>query len=96
VDRDGAHFGHFLEYLYMRDGVISGSSSSVSLLRALKRELGFYCIEPPIVLDRPSDVAFVMGGNGRDRNGRDSGVLSTVARYDASSGGRVHGVQWQR
>jgi hypothetical protein len=47
VDRDGEHFGHVLEY--MRDGVVSaaapGASPSVSLLRALKREFGFYCIE---------------------------------------------------
>jgi hypothetical protein len=47
VDRDGEHFGHVLEY--MRDGVVSVAASgvcpSVSLLRALKREFGFYCIE---------------------------------------------------
>jgi hypothetical protein len=47
VDRDGEHFGHFLEY--MRDGVISvaepSARPSISLLRALKREFGFYCIE---------------------------------------------------
>jgi hypothetical protein len=47
VDRDGEHFGHVLEY--MRDGVISvaepGARPSMSLLRALKREFGFYCIE---------------------------------------------------
>jgi hypothetical protein len=47
VDRDGEHFGHVLEY--MRDGVVSvaapGACSSVSLLRALKREFGYYCIE---------------------------------------------------
>jgi hypothetical protein len=47
VDRDGEHFGHILDY--MRDGMISvaepGARPSVSLLRALKREFGFYCIE---------------------------------------------------
>jgi hypothetical protein len=47
VDRDGEHFGHVLEY--MRDGMVSvaepGAYPSVSLLRALKREFGFYCIE---------------------------------------------------
>jgi hypothetical protein len=47
VDRDGAHFGHVLQY--MRDGVVAvadaGARPSVSLLRALKREFGFYCIE---------------------------------------------------
>jgi hypothetical protein len=47
VDWDGEHFGHILEY--MRDGVVSvaepGAQPSVSLLRALKREFGFYSIE---------------------------------------------------
>jgi hypothetical protein len=47
VDRDGEHFGHVLEC--MRDGVVSvaapGAHPNVSLLRALKREFGFYCIE---------------------------------------------------
>jgi hypothetical protein len=47
VDRDGAHFGHDLEY--MRDGVMSvadpGALPSVSLLQALKSKFGFYCIE---------------------------------------------------
>jgi hypothetical protein len=47
VDRDGEHFGHVLEY--MRDGVVSvaalGTCPSMSLLRLLKREFGFYCIE---------------------------------------------------
>jgi hypothetical protein len=47
VDRDGEHFGHVLEY--MRDGVVTvaepGAHPSVSLLRSLKREFGFYCIE---------------------------------------------------
>jgi hypothetical protein len=45
VDRDGEHFGHVLEY--MRDGYVSvaepGAHPSMSLLRALKREFGFYC-----------------------------------------------------
>jgi hypothetical protein len=47
VDRDGEHFGHILEY--MRDGMVSvaepGALPSISLLRALQREFGFYCIE---------------------------------------------------
>jgi hypothetical protein len=86
VDRDGAHFGHVLEY--MRDGVVSvaepGASSSVPLLRALKREFGFYCIElcaeQPIALDRPSEVAFVVGGDGHAGE-----TLSSMERYDALS-----------
>jgi hypothetical protein len=57
----------------------------VSLLRALKREFCFYCIElcaeQPVEQDRPSEVAFVMSGK------RDSGgMLPTMERYDASSG----------
>jgi hypothetical protein len=47
VDRDGTHFGHVLEY--MRDGVVSVANPdarpSMSLLRALKHEFCFYCIE---------------------------------------------------
>jgi hypothetical protein len=66
VDRDGEHFGHVLEY--MRDGVVSvaepGAHPSVSLLRALKREFGFYCIE----LCEP-EVAFVMGAAGERLSG---------------------------
>jgi hypothetical protein len=44
VDRDGEHLGRVLEY--MRDGVVSmaapGAQPSVSLLRSLKREYGYY------------------------------------------------------
>jgi hypothetical protein len=45
VDRDGEHFGHVLEY--MCDGHVSvaepDARPSISLLRALKCEFGFYC-----------------------------------------------------
>jgi hypothetical protein len=67
VDRDGEHFGHVLEY--MRDGMLSvavpGARPSVPLLRALKREFGFYCIQ--LVAEQPaepeqSEMAFVVGG----------------------------------
>jgi N-acetylneuraminic acid mutarotase len=85
VDRDGEHFGHVLQY--MRDGVVSvaepGARPSVSLLRALKREFGFYCIELVVeqaVEPERSEVAYVMGGYGS------SGRLSSMERYDASSG----------
>jgi hypothetical protein len=69
----------------MRDGVVavaeSGARPSVSLLRVLKREFGFYsielCAEPKPVLQ---EVAFVMGGIG------DDGSLSSMERYDALSG----------
>jgi hypothetical protein len=76
VDRDGGHFCHVLEY--MRDGVVSvaepGLCPSVSLLRALKREFGFYCIE----LCAEPEVVFVMAG----------GIcgMSSMERYDAISG----------
>jgi hypothetical protein len=80
VDRDGPHFSHVLEY--MRDGCVlvaePGIRPSVDLLRALKREFGFYCIE--LVHERPK-VAFVMGGFDEDEN-----YLSSMSRYDASSG----------
>jgi hypothetical protein len=87
VDRDGEHFGHVLEY--MRDGMVSvaepGARPSVSLLRALKRNFGFYCIELcaelPVQLDRLSEGAFVMG-----KDNYDGEVLSSMERYDTSSG----------
>jgi hypothetical protein len=87
VDRDGEHFGHVLEY--MRDGFVSvaepGACPSVTLLRALKREFGFYCIE--LVAERVTEsklpeMSFVMGGYG-------SGVVETlpsVEWFDAASG----------
>jgi hypothetical protein len=85
VDRDDAHFGHVLEY--MRDGVVSvaepGARPSVSLLRTLKREFGFYCIELCIgqaTEARQSEVALVMGGFHNAR------VLASMERYDLSSG----------
>jgi hypothetical protein len=85
VDRYGEHVGHVLEY--MRDGVVSvaeaGARPSVSLLRALKREFGFYCIE--LVADQPAEpvqveTAYVMAGAGG------GGRLSIMERYDAVSG----------
>jgi hypothetical protein len=67
VDRDGEHFGHVLEY--MRDGHVSvaevDARPSISLLRASKREFGFYCIElcaDPTPARNLSEVAYVMGG----------------------------------
>jgi hypothetical protein len=89
VDRDGEHFGHILEY--MRDGVVAvaeaGAHPSVSLLRALKREFGFYCIElcaeEPVEPAQP-EVAFVMGGHMYDDV--HGNALSTMERYDVLSG----------
>jgi hypothetical protein len=86
VDRDGEHFGHVLEY--MRDGVVSvaeaGARPSVSFLRALKREFGFYCIElsaEEAAEPAQPEMAFVMGGLNYHCN-----TLSSMERYDDSSG----------
>jgi N-acetylneuraminic acid mutarotase len=81
VDRDGEHFVYVLEY--MRDGVVSvaepGACPSVSLLRALKREFGFYCIElcaeQPTELYQP-EMALIMGGS----------ALASMELYDSLSG----------
>jgi N-acetylneuraminic acid mutarotase len=86
VDRDGEHYGHILEY--MRDGYVSvaepGAHPSVSLLRALKREFGFYCIElsteQPVELEE-REVVFVMGGDGER-----GATLSSMERYDVATG----------
>jgi hypothetical protein len=89
VDREGEHFGHVLEY--MRDGHVSvaepGARPSVSLLRTLKREFGFYSIE--LCTEQPeqgtcsgeADLVFLMGGMGVDDE-----VLSSMERYDITSG----------
>jgi hypothetical protein len=85
VDRDGEHFGHVLEF--MRNGVIAvaepGARPSVSLLRALKREFGFYCIEPvteqaaePERLEMTYAIGGCVGGTS----------LSSMERFDAASG----------
>jgi hypothetical protein len=86
VDRDGQHFGHVLEY--MRDGVVSvaepGARPSIDLLRALKREFGFYCIELCVeqeALQELPECAYVIGGSGLDDD-----YLTSVERYDALSG----------
>jgi N-acetylneuraminic acid mutarotase len=79
VDRDGEHFGHILEY--MRVGIVSvaepGAHPSVSLLRTLKREFGFYCIE--LVVEQAegleeTEMVYILGGR---RN---------IERYDAILG----------
>jgi hypothetical protein len=88
VDRDGEHFGHVLAY--MRDGVVAvaepGVRPSVILLRALKREFGFYCIElpmeEPVEPAEPAqpEVVYALGGNVSGY------TLSSMERYGASSG----------
>jgi hypothetical protein len=89
VDRDGEHFGHVLEY--MRDGHVSvaeaGARPSSSLLRALKREFGFYSIElcteqlEQGVYHEQAELVFVVGGCNDDDE-----VFSSMARYDVTSG----------
>jgi N-acetylneuraminic acid mutarotase len=81
IDRDGEHFGQVLEYL--RDGVLSVAGQDavdldVSVLRWLKREMGFYCIE---LMTEPQEVAFAVGGTKSYGE-----LLKSVGRYDAASG----------
>jgi hypothetical protein len=81
VDRNGEHFGHVLEY--MRDGMVlvakPGARPSITLLRTLKCEFDFYCIE--LCTEQPTEphqleVVLVMGGY-------DAGsVLASTERYD--------------
>ena len=54
----------------MRDAFLSvaepGACPSVSLLRALKREFGFYCIELSAEQPFESEMAYAMGGYAYD------------------------------
>jgi hypothetical protein len=80
VDRDGEHFGHILEY--MRDGVVSvaaqeASELDISLLRALMREFGFYCIE---LVAEPEEVVFAIVGFDNY-----NAFVSLLERYDNAS-----------
>jgi hypothetical protein len=77
IDRDGEHFGQVLEYL--RDGVLSVADLDVSVLRWLKCEMCFYCIE---VMTEPQEVAFAVGGVDKDYDNE----LASVERYDVTSG----------
>jgi hypothetical protein len=81
VDRDGEHFGHILEY--MRDGVVSvaaqeASELDIALLRVLKREFGFYCIE---LMAEKEEVVFDVGGHTGDAI-----TISALHHYDKASG----------
>jgi hypothetical protein len=81
----------------MRDGVVSvaepGARPSVSLLRALKREFGFYCIELCVQgkNKKQPEAVFVMGGYDEQRR-----AIASMERYDVTSGqmelcgGHVH------
>jgi hypothetical protein len=81
IDRDGEHFGQVLEYL--RDGVVpvaeqEASELDVGVLRLLKREFSFYCIE--LTADQ-QEIPFVAGGDTSD------GVYTaSTERYDVPGG----------
>jgi hypothetical protein len=86
VDRDSEHFGHILEY--MRDGVAAvaepDARPSVSLLRALKREFGYYCIDlstSDATESAQPEVAFAIDGGDVGRQ-----LGSSMERYDLASG----------
>jgi hypothetical protein len=87
VDGDGEHLRHILEY--MRDGVVSmaepGARPSVSLVRALKREFGFCCIEliamQTAVHPLRPEMAYVLGGVDYGNEN-----MSSMERHDALSG----------
>jgi N-acetylneuraminic acid mutarotase len=85
VDRDGEHFGHLLEYMW--GGVVSvaepGAQPSISLLRALKREFGFYCIElhtEEAAEPERSEIAYAISGYSGGAS------LSSMEQFDAASG----------
>jgi N-acetylneuraminic acid mutarotase len=93
ADRDGEHFSYVLEY--MRSGVVSvaeaGARASVPLLRALKREFGFYCIElctEQTVEPQQPEKVFVIGGERSARyDGEEEGdyMIDIFELYDAAS-----------
>jgi hypothetical protein len=66
----------------MRDGALAvaepDARTSVSLLRASKREFGFYCIE---LCDDTHDVVYVFAGWDDEK-----GALTSIEPYDAVSG----------
>jgi chorismate mutase len=81
IDRDGEHFGQVLQYL--RDGVVSvaeqePSELDLSMLRWLKREFGFYCVE---LMAEQQEVAFALGGFETNDT-----IPATMDRYDAAGG----------
>ena len=82
LDRDGSHFKYVLEY--MRDGTsaLEAVSDNVRLLRALKREFGYFNIEPelPRPLRAISQAVYTLGGlTGEAKNYT---VEMSMERYD--------------
>lgn len=78
IDRDGSHFGHVLSYL--RDGDVGCEGLDDRVLRALKREFGFYSVESV----RQMEHGYVVGAVETAGNAL---LSSAVHRYDCASGG---------
>jgi hypothetical protein len=77
LDRDGEAFEYILAYL--RDGVLPlGVEEDVVMLRRLKREFGYYCME----LYEEHELALVVGGVDENED-----AVATVDKYDVSRGG---------
>jgi hypothetical protein len=85
VDRDGEYFGHILEYV--RDGVVSvaepGARQSITLLRALKLEFGFYCIELSKGQEELEQLEFTFAFGGCDKS---EIMFASMERYDITTG----------
>ena len=80
LDRDGGHFKYVLEYL--RDGVsvLEEAAGDVRLLRALKREFGYFAIElEPQQQQQSSQAVYAVGGWGGN------GYLSSMEKYDPAT-----------
>jgi N-acetylneuraminic acid mutarotase len=83
IDRDGEHFGQVLQYL--RDGVVAvaeqeASDLDLGLLRWLKREFGFYCIE--LSAEEKAVEVSIMAVGGKDS---DNKCISRAESCDASN-----------
>jgi hypothetical protein len=84
IDRDGEHFSHILEY--MRDGVMAvvelkSAEQDVSVLRWLKREFGFYCID--FVAKSKEETVYAVGGTSCIDYRH---VLASLERLESASG----------
>jgi hypothetical protein len=83
IDRDGEHFGHILEY--MRDGVLCLANNEafeldIDLLKWIKRELGYYCIE--VLAERVQEVVYLVGGTDDFENNK---AIASVQCYVAAN-----------
>ena len=80
LDRDGLLFRYVLEYL--RDGVsvLEEAAGDVRLLRALKREFGYFAIELEPQQQPSSRAVYAVGGTNM------FGYLSSMEKYDPATG----------